>query len=118
MQKLLSRWQDGLTLIIGIWLFISPGIMGFGEGDPVTWAALSIGTILIVVALFALVAARLWEEWLMVVAGLALVCAPWIFGFSTVQAAVLSFVVCGIAAVVLSIWRIMSDTHHPGATHA
>ncbi len=118
MQKVLSRWQDGLTLIVGIWLFVSPAVLGFGESEPVTWAALGIGAVLMIVALLSLATAKLWEEWLMVAAGLVLVCAPWIFGFAAIQAAVISFVICGIAAIALSVWRIYRDSHGQEASHA
>ncbi len=46
MKKATGNWQDGLMLLLGIWLFFSPWILGFAGIQSAFWNALLFGVIL------------------------------------------------------------------------
>ncbi len=110
--KLSAYWQDVLNCLLGIGLFFSPWALGFaGERFPAMNAHV-IGAVIAVMALAAILAFHEWEEWVSVALGAWLIASPWVMGFSTVQTAMLTHVLIGIAAVVLAIWS--SSGHGSG----
>ncbi len=83
------KWQDWLNLVLGAWVFISPWVMqppagaaGESLSALATWNLWIVGGAIVVFALAAQFAFRMWEEWVNVVLGLWLVASPWVFGFT------------------------------------
>ena len=96
-QPLGNRKQDWINLLLAIWLFISPWVLSFGSGVPVgsvaanptivavhhaAWNAWVLGVIVGLLALSALSRVELWQEWLCVLLGAWIFCAPWALGFN------------------------------------
>jgi hypothetical protein len=50
-----AEWEEWVSLVVGVWLAVSPWVLQFAAASPAIWAALVIGI------LVALVAA--WEIW-------------------------------------------------------
>ena len=69
-----------------------------------TLSAHIVGVIIAVMALAALFAFRIWEEWISVVLGAWLIAAPWVLNFSGNSVAARTHVLIGIAALVLALW--------------
>lgn len=79
------RLCDVVNLSLGVVLFFSPWLFDLSGGAP--WQTASIvGIIIAVLSIAALAAFAVWEEWLMLAAGLALIVAPWLLGFQDSQA--------------------------------
>lgn len=99
-----QRWQDWVQLILGIWLFFSPWILGFAGSGGAAWNSYIIGVGVVVFAIIALYLPRLWEEWINLVLGVWLVIAPWVVGFSSLSNATQNSVILGIVMVILTVW--------------
>ncbi len=48
------RWQDWLNLILGVWLFLSPGLFQVPLGGSAAWIGWFMGIIIIAMAIWAL----------------------------------------------------------------
>jgi hypothetical protein len=94
------RLCDVVNLSLGVVLFFSPWLFDLSGGAP--WQTASIvGIIIAVLSIAALAAFAVWEEWLMLVAGLALIVAPWLLGFQDSQAMTID-VGIGVVVAVLA----------------
>ncbi|HVX91656.1 MAG TPA: SPW repeat protein [Xanthobacteraceae bacterium] len=92
---------DVLNLILAVWLFLSPWIVGFASSNSATNAWIS--AILIgIVAVAALAAFAEWEEWLNLVLGLWVLVSPWVIAFSAETAATQVHVWTGLAIAVIA----------------
>lgn len=79
-----TPWEDGLNLILGLWLFISPFI-GLGDVMPAAaWNSWIVGAVVATVALVGLSRPQPWEEWVNLIAGGWIFFAPFMFGYGDV----------------------------------
>jgi hypothetical protein len=76
-----AKLCDVANLGLGMILFFSPWIFGLPHGAPSYHTASVIGVFIAVSSIAALAAFAVWEEWLNLTAGLALIVSPWLFGF-------------------------------------
>ena len=75
-----AKLGDVANLILGMILFFSPWLFGLSAGAQ--WQTASIiGIFIAVSSIAALAAFAVWEEWLNLGAGLALIVSPWLLGF-------------------------------------
>jgi len=94
------RLCDVVNLSLAVVLFFSPWLFDLSGGAP--WQTASIvGIIIAVLSIAALAAFAVWEEWLILVAGLALIVAPWLLGFQDKQAMTID-VGIGVVVAVLA----------------
>lgn len=108
-----KRWQDWTTLILGVWLFLSPWILGFTGISQAATNAYVIGIAVVVFALLALYMPHLWEEWINVVLGVWLIVSPWVLGYAGVmQAAVWNSVIVGLLVAIFGLWAIVQVQRH------
>lgn len=109
-----NRWQDSANLVLGVWLFLSPWILGFTGTGVAMWNAYVLGVIIAVAAIAALVAFHEWEEWADMAFGAWLIVSPWLLGFGTTTAgaeggafaATWNFVVVGALTIALAAWAL------------
>jgi hypothetical protein len=94
-----GRWQDWVNLVLAVWLFISPWVLGFAAGRTVastpagigatmtnpSWDAWIFGVITAIVALSAMFSRAPWQEWISLLIGIWLFIAPWVLAFSGMQ---------------------------------
>ena len=113
MQSVNKRWQDWINLLLGIWLFFSPWILGFYSSIPgQSWNFFIIGVAFFVFALAAVNMRTLWEEWVNLVLGIWMIISPWVLRYSANATARDDAVVVGIVVAVLSIWA-LAEKHMP-----
>jgi hypothetical protein len=94
------RLCDVVNLSLAVVLFFSPWLFDLSGGAP--WQTASIvGIIIAVLSIAALAAFAVWEEWLILAAGLALIVAPWLLGFQDSQAMMID-VGIGVVVAVLA----------------
>ncbi len=100
----MKRWQDGVNLVLGLWLVVSPWILSFTSNAAALWNALIVGAIFVALSLLALVDAKPWEEWSELVVAVWLLVSPWILGYSALPAPTWNAVIIAVAvgAVALS----------------
>lgn len=115
------RWAGGLNILAGIWLIISPFILGFSNVQSAMWNAVIVG---IVVAVLAAIRAgamldQPWLSWINLILGIWLFVSPWVLGYSGTTSALWNSLVLGVIVFVLSGWSILSSpdgvgslTHH------
>jgi SPW repeat len=118
----IQHWQDVASLLLGVWLVISPFALGF-DGAAL-WITIVLGLLVILFAVEGLVIPSYLEEWGEILLGLALVVAPWTVGYEAVSATV-SSMVSGILVIMLGAWELMTDRdfttwwhdrwHHPAS---
>ena len=61
-MKHAQRWQDWIIMIIGIWVFVTPWILGFSNMN-FAWDPFFTGALLVIFSIWELSNKRIWEEW-------------------------------------------------------
>src|SRR5262245_34357852 len=106
------QWQDSANFVLGLWLIISPWVLGYATSFYPASNAWIVGLIIPVSAASTLIAFHQWEEWINVALAVWLIISPWVLGFSTMATAVSNQVVVGIVVGVLAIWSLRIE-HEP-----
>jgi hypothetical protein len=101
-----SRWQDWTSFALGLWLSVSPWIVGYESDHAATANAVFVGVSLALGAQFEIGLGELWAEWLNLAVGLWLPAAPFLLEFApapvaTANCIVVGCFVCGLAASAL-----------------
>ena len=103
------RWQDQLMVVIGVWLFISPWALGYPFESPPALNAIIAGAIIALSGAFDLVKTDVWAVLLNIVVGAWVAVSAWLVGVVRDPAMTWSFVIAGIATIVLAVWELRSD---------
>jgi hypothetical protein len=103
----IRHWQDAASLLLGVWLVLSPFVLGF-TGTAATWMTIVLGLGVILFALEGFVIPSYLEEWGEILLGLALLVAPWAVGYEPGSATV-SSMVSGLLVILLAAWELATD---------
>ena len=109
-----KRWQDWLNLLIGIWLFISPWVIGFAGADyGASWNAWILGVAVVVFSAIAVSMPQAWEEVINILLGIWMVISSWVIGFAS-RAAETNAVIVGLLVILFAAWAMAMnrDWHH------
>lgn len=104
-----KRWQDGAILLLGVWLFVSPWVMGYPSDSPPALNAYIAGAIIAALAAFDLYKTYIWAVLLNIVVGAWVAVSPWLVDVVTDRAMSTSMLVVGLATIVLGLWEMRSD---------
>lgn len=104
-----KRWQDGAILLLGIWLFVSPWVLGYPNDSPPALNAFIAGTIIAVLAVFDLYKTYVWAVLVNIVLGAWVAASPWLVDVVADRAMSTSMLVVGIATIVFGLWELRSD---------
>jgi membrane protease YdiL (CAAX protease family) len=118
-MKAWSRWQNWVSLVLGVILFITPWVFGTATNTASSWDAWIIGAIGVILALLALAYVRAaWiPEYLSVALGVLLFISPWVLGFAALSSAAWVAWIIGILFVVVNGWIFLQTrTPRVGAT--
>ena len=102
----IQHWQDAASLLVGVWLVLSPFALGFSGAAAGMTIALGLGVILFAVEAFFI--RSYLEEWGELLLGLALLLAPWAVGYET-SSAMVSSALAVILVIVLAGWELLTD---------
>ena len=113
-------WQDGLNLALGLWLIVSPWVLGFAATRPAMWDGVIFGLVIAALAILALNDFRAWEEWTGMVIGALLIVSPWVLRFAATRAgaepghmaATWNFVLVGAVTLILAAWSLREHQAH------
>jgi len=113
-MKAWTRWQNWVSLVLGVILFITPWVFGTTTNTASSWDAWIIGVIGVIFALLALayVSAAWIPEYLSVALGVLLFISPWVLGFAALSSAAWTAWIIGILFVVVNGW-ILLQTRTP-----
>ncbi|MEA3159658.1 MAG: hypothetical protein QOD95_1206 [Gammaproteobacteria bacterium] len=106
------EWQEGVTILLGVWILISPMVLGFAPSQrDVTWNSWVIGVVLLIVAAGRAAAQvpKVWQEAANLVLGTWLILSPWILEFGAHAPARNSTLVAGIVVAGLNLWAMLVD---------
>lgn len=98
-----ARWQDWLTFLIGIWIFITPWIFRFNH-DKFSWSPYVMGALLIIFSLWAIVKRKMTGEIINLIIGMWVFISPMILGFSLTANAAWIMFVFGAIVIIVEIW--------------
>ncbi|CAB1367820.1 SPW repeat protein [Denitratisoma oestradiolicum] len=105
-------WQETGTLIVGIWLFLSPWVFRFFHwADMDTMNFLVMGVAIAVVAVLAKYMHALWEDWVTLALGAWMILSPWILGFTDNPVAFVDAVIAGLFVVGIALSATYRDMH-------
>jgi ABC-type molybdate transport system permease subunit len=108
-MKRVKHWQDPVNGLLGIWLILSPWVLGFQNVTVAMVSTMAIGALLIASSLEAMQVPQAWEEWMDVVLGAVLMLTPAVLGFDDVTPALLNALVTGGLVTALAIWVLLTD---------
>jgi SPW repeat len=99
-----AKWQDWTSFALGLWLAVSPWVLGYSHQEAATANAAFMGLALALGSHFEVSFDEMSAEWFNMAAGLWLVLAPFLLGFSAqIEATVNSIAVgAGVAALASS----------------
>jgi len=103
-EKLTNQWKDAASLVLGVWLAVSPWALSYASETTAAWNAHIVGVIIAVAALAALIAFQKWEEWVNAALAAWLIVSPYVLGFGGLGQALWNQVIVGVLVGALAIW--------------
>ena len=97
-----AKWQDWTSFALGLWLAVSPWALDFSHHEAATANAAFMGLALALGSHFEVSFDEMQAEWFNLAAGLWLVIAPFLLGFSEQRAAAADAVAVGAGVVILA----------------
>jgi SPW repeat len=97
-----TRWQDWASFALGLWLAVSPWVLGYSHLEAATANAAFLGLALALGSHFQVSFDEMPVEWFNMAAGLWLVLAPFLLGFSGALDVTANSIVVGTAVVALA----------------
>lgn len=99
-----KRWQNWVMLALGLWLFLSPWILGYAE-EPAgaAWNAYLLGAATVLFSIAGLYTAKFREELAGIAFGVWLVVSPWAMGFTAFTPAMYNAVIVGVLLAIVSL---------------
>ena len=105
-------WQDVTELVVLIWVFISPLVLGFFGLNAATIVALSVAAVGSLSSQLGIAKQQPWIEWFNILLALFLALSPWVFGYSAMlQMAMLNAVIAGFVLVVFAVLAMINEYH-------
>jgi hypothetical protein len=96
-------WASWINMILGVWLIISPWVVGFASRPTALWNTLILGVVILIAGLYASRTRSAGPSWWNVVFGIWLIISPFILGYRSLEAATADDVVLGIAVGILGL---------------
>jgi len=97
-------WPNWLTLLLAVWLFISPWVLSPMVSGAWAWNSWVVAVILAVLSIAALAQVAEWEDWVNLVLGAWLFISPWIYGYTATTNLSWNSYIVGVLVGLISIW--------------
>lgn len=104
-----KRWQDQVILLLGLWLFASPWVLGYASDSPQAMNAYIVGIVMALLAAFDLYKTYLWAVVLNLLLGAWVAVSPWVAALADRGSMMTNSVIVGVAVIVLALWELRSD---------
>lgn len=94
-----------LTGFLGLVAIVAPYLFSYSQDVVALWTSLVIGGVLVIASVLEGVAAdrERWEYWVVGLAGLAAIFAPFVLGFSALTTALWTLIIVGVVTI-LAAW--------------
>ena len=109
MKSSTGRWQDQTILLLGIWFFVSPWVLGYAGDSPQAINAYVAGLVIAVLAAFDLYKTFVWAVVLNLLVGVWVAVSPWIPAIADRGSMMNNSLIVGLAVVLLALWELRSD---------
>jgi hypothetical protein len=104
-----SRPASALNVLAGIWLIISPWVLGFTDLRVPLWDTLLVGIAVLVLAAIRLgTSGTTGLSWVNLLLGIWLIISPFVLGFTAASAAMSNAIVLGILVGIFSLWAALA----------
>ena len=104
-----AAWASWLNLILGLWMMISPFVVGYSAVSPMAlWNGVVLGALIAIAGLVVVQSVTPGPSWWNVAFGVWLFFSPWILQFGVVRPAVTNDMICGDAVVILGLIAALS----------
>ena len=103
------RWQDQLILVLGVWLFFSPFVLGHPAQSAQALNAWLAGTVIALLAAFDLYKTHVWAVVVNVLLGLWVAVSPWVPATMDRGKLMTNNLIVGAAVLILALWELRSD---------
>lgn len=97
-----ARWQEWASFALGLWLAVSPWLVGYADNEAATANAAVLGLALALASHFEATFDHISAEWLNLAAGLWLVAAPFALGFAAAGVATANAIAVGAFVAALA----------------
>lgn len=128
-----AKVASGLELLVGLWLIISPFVLGYSDLGQATKTIASqatnndliVGFTIAVIGAIRLANAyrfgeyelpTMWLSWLSALLGLWLIVSPFVLGFSGLATPFWNSIIVGIIVAVLGVWNALVARRLGGTT--
>lgn len=101
-MKSATRWEDWISFALGLWLAMSPWILGYSAHEAATANAAFAGLVLALGSHFEVSFDEASIEWFNLALGLWLAGAPFVLGFTALTDVTANCLVVGALVVILS----------------
>lgn len=100
--KSLKHWQLPVVGVLGLWLAVSPWVVGPTGTDALVWGTVALGLALVAAAAgMAHPTKAAWAAWVAVVIGLLAAVSPWLLGYAEQTSAATNAVATGLVCAIL-----------------
>jgi len=113
-MKRITHWQDYVSVLVGIWLMVSPWVLGIQGNLAAIGNCVVIGGVMVAFAVVEMFIHESWEEWSEIVLGAWLIGSPWILEFTGIPVAMQNALICGGIVTVLALWVLATDRDFGG----
>jgi hypothetical protein len=103
------RWQDQVILLLGLWLFASPFVLGYPADSAQAVNSYTAGLVIALLAAFDLYKTYMWAVVINMLVGLWVAISPWVPALADRGALMTNHVIVGAAVLVLALWELRSD---------
>ena len=103
------RWQDQLILLLGLWLIVSPLVLGYDGSSRIAMNAYLCGAVMALLAAFDLYKTYVWAVALNIVIGVWVAVSPWAAIVADRGAMMTNSIIVGVAVVILGLWELQTD---------
>ena len=106
-QSITASW---ISVIAGIWLIIAPFVLGYVNNEPRIndiWLGIIVGVLALIRAFTP--TGTSWFSWISVIAGIWLIIAPFVLGYTSIEPRI-NDIILGIIVAAVAIWSSVADS--------
>lgn len=97
MDRMIKRnLEDVGELGVGVWLLVSPFLLGYAANVEATLTAVTVGALLMLTTQLVIARPARWAEYFNLIMAALLIASPFIFGFSSLAAATINSIATGV----------------------
>ena len=111
-----ARWQDGVNLIFGAWLFASPIALSFTQVHVAALSAYLAGACVVALSILSLKKPQMWQQWCYVAAAGWLLLAPFVLDFTDNATATANYVLMGMFLGMDALWVMTQGSQQQSIT--